>query len=601
MDPAAFLRSHPPFDRLRPDEVRLAEAALEIAYYPRGTRILHRGGERNAHLYVIRKGAARLERDGQLVQQLEEGDSFGFPSLIGRTGPSVDVTASEDVLAYRFHEDAFAQLMKSAGFAAFYVDSLSERLRAAAAAEQLPSGRDLATPVAQLNGRAPVTVARTVTVGEAARTMRDAGVSSVLVEGEPPGILTDRDLRGRVLAEGRGPDTPVTQAMSSPVKTLRAQATLLEALLFMLGHRVHHVPLVDAGRIIGIVTDTDVLRRHASSPVALRSSIEKSTQPRDLAGYAGELAGVVEALAWGGLEAAEIGRIVSHLNDAVVRRLLTLAEADLGPPPCAYAWIVFGSEGRMEQALLTDQDNALVYDDGAGAAAQDYFGRLARRVVDDLVGASFPPCRGGFMATGWHRPLSAWAELFHGWITRPEPRALLEAANFFDFRRVHGALDLGPLEAVLAGSGRERVFLAHLARAALTWEPPLGLLRTIKESDGGVDLKRGGLIAIVGLARVYALEAGRTERPTLERLAGAAEAGTLSAEGAATLAEAFRFLLRVRLRAQLRKLRAGETPDNRVSLDDLSALERSHLKDTFVAIRQLQEATALRFATARLA
>jgi CBS domain-containing protein len=601
MDPAAFLRSHPPFDRLRPEEVRLAESALEIAYYPRGTRILQRGGPRSAHLYVIRKGAVRLERDGQLVQQLEEGDSFGFPSLIGRTSPHVDVLAAEDVLAYRFAEDAFQRLMASPRFAAFFMDSLSDRLRAAASADQIPSGRDLATPIVQLNGRPPLTVPRHVSVGDAARRMRDAGVSSVLVEGEPAGILTDRDLRGRVLAEGRGPETPVTDVMSSPVKTLRAQATLLEALLFMLGNRVHHVPIEDAGRITGMITDTDVLRRHVSSPVALRSSVEKLERPADLAGYATELAGVIEALAWGGLEAAEIGRIVSHLNDAVVRRLLALAEADLGPPPCAYAWIVFGSEGRMEQALLTDQDNALVYADERGPEADGYFARLTQRVVDDLAGASFPLCRGGFMATNWRRPLSAWTALFHGWITRPEPRALLEAANFFDFRAVHGGLDLAPLEAVLAGSGREPLFLAHLARAALTWEPPLGLLRTIKETDGGVDLKRGGLIAIVGLARVYALEAGSTVRPTLERLAAAAAAGTLSADGAATLGEAFRFLLRVRLRAQLRKLRAGETPDNRVPLEDLSALERSHLKDTFVAIRQLQEATALRFATARLA
>jgi len=599
MEPAEFLRSQPPFDRLRPEDFRIAEESLEVAYFPSGATLLERGGPRSEHLYLIRKGAVRFERDGALVQELEEGDLFGFPSLIAKAAPHVDVVAGEDLLVYRIPEDAFLRLMKREEFSSFFLQDLAQRLRTAAAVETLPAGRDLAAPAEALVSRAPIFVRPYDTVEQAARTMRDLRVSSVLIETDPPGILTDRDLRSRVLAEGRGPDTPVAAVMTKPMKTLPASSTQLEVLVFMLEHHVHHVPLLAGDKIVGMVTDTDFLRRQANSPTSLLSGIEKLAQAESLANYGSELAGVIENLAWGGLEAAEIGRIVSRLNDALIARLLRIGEAQLGRPPCPYAFIVFGSEGRMEQALLTDQDNALVYGDDT-PEAKAYFAKLAQSVVDGLIAASFPPCKGGFMATNWHRPLAEWERLFRGWMQTPEPRALIEAANFFDFRAVGGTLSVSPLNEILYFAGRERTFLAHLARASLMFEPPLGLFRQVKEEEDGVDLKRGGIIPIVSLARLHALEAGTKARPTLERLSAAAAAGGLSKEGAETLAEAFRFLLRIRLRAQVKALRAGHSPGNSVQLEDLSPLERTHLKETFLAIREHQQATALNYAVSRI-
>ncbi len=254
----------------------------------------------------------------------------------------------------------------------------------------------------------------------------------------------------------------------------------------------------------------------------------------------------------------------------------------------------------MEQTLLTDQDNALVYGDDT-TEAKTYFAALTQRVVNGLIAARFPPCRGGFMATNWHRPLAEWIRLFHGLIRTPEPRALVEAANFFDFRPVHGDLSLEALRGVLLHAGGEKIFLAHLAKAALGFRPPLGLFRQIRAEEGGVDLKKGGIIPIVSLARLFALEAGVEARPTLERLAGAARAGALSHEGSETLSEAFRFLLRLRLQDQLRTMRIGQPPGHKARLEDVSPLERRHLKETFLAIREMQEATALRYAVERLA
>ncbi|HEX6850243.1 MAG TPA: putative nucleotidyltransferase substrate binding domain-containing protein [Candidatus Polarisedimenticolaceae bacterium] len=600
MEPIAFLRSHPPFDVLDSAAVRRIEENLEIEFAPAGALVLRRGGARSEYLYVVRKGTVRLERDGQVVQVLEEGECFGFPSLIGATAPHVDAIASEESLLYRIPGPVFSWLMQAPAFAEYFLVDLSERLRRSASVQPLPVGAELGTPVSTLPTRPPLRIAPERTVGEAARRMRDSGTSSLIVDGEPPGILTDRDLRSRVLAEGRGPETRVAEVATRPMKTLEARATLLDALLFMLEHRVHHAPLVDGDTITGVITDTDLLRLQVKSPLHVFRHVDRLEVPADLPRFAVELKAMVETLSWGGLGAAQIGPVVSRVHDALASRLLRAAEAEAGPPPGPYAWIVFGSEGRMEQTLATDQDNALVFA-GADGGGEAYFGALAERVVGWLEAASFPRCHGGFMATRWRKPLASWVATFRGWIETPEPRALLEALNFFDFRPVHGTLDLAPLHQLVLDAGREKVFLAHFARASLGLRPPLGAFRHIREDDGGVDLKKGGIVPIVSLARLYALEAGSASRPTLDRLEDAARAGTLSGEGAATLAEAFRFLLGLRLREQLRALRDGRRPSHRIPLESLSSLERSQLKDVFVAIRQIQEAAALRHSVERLA
>jgi CBS domain-containing protein len=254
----------------------------------------------------------------------------------------------------------------------------------------------------------------------------------------------------------------------------------------------------------------------------------------------------------------------------------------------------------MEQALLTDQDNALVYLEDSDEA-RDYFGTLADRVKNDLLRAGFPPCPGGYMATNWHRPLDEWIQLFKGWVETPDPQALLETAIFFDFRPVHGALSLEPLEQIIQEARKRHIFLGQLARSALEFRPPLGFFRRIiRDEDGRVDLKAGGVAPIVSLARVYALEAGARTRSTFMRLEAAAEANTLSQEGAETLAETYRFLLQLRLREQLATVQAGGIPDNKIRLQTLSPRENRHLKDAFLAIREMQDATSHRFRTDHL-
>jgi CBS domain-containing protein len=315
-----------------------------------------------------------------------------------------------------------------------------------------------------------------------------------------------------------------------------------------------------------------------------------------LAEYGDRLAHMARCLVDAGVDAAEIGRSVASTNDALAARLLWLAEAQLGPPPCPYAWLVLGSGGRQEQGLRSDQDNALAYAD-ATPEATEYFTALAQRVVAALLAAGFPLCPGGYMATTWQHTLDDWLGIFRRWVQRPEPRALVEAEVFLDFRRIHGQLSPRPLDAIISAKAPHGRFLVQMARAAVTFRPPLGLLGRVRARHDHVDLKRGGIAAIVLLARLYALAAGSVVRPTVDRLAAAAQTGTLGRGSADRLMQAYLFLTDLRLRTQLDQIAGGGRPDNQVRLDHLSSDDRQRLRSALRTVDDQQRVTALRFRT----
>ena len=598
-DHLAFLRSHPPFDQLGEEALACLVEAAEIVYLPRGERVLTQGGEPARWMYLIRKGAVRLERDGQVVMVLEDGDLFGFPSLTSGDPPAFDAVTAEDTLAYRLRESPCAGLLRETAWTEFVLQGLQERLRRTAVHE-VAGGGGLTDPVSELIQGPPIWLPPDATVKTAAGIMKEYGISSVLVSGTTTGIVTDRDLRGRVLAAGLGPETALDAVATRPVRTLPANAPLHEAMAYMVAHQIHHLPVTDEGGIVGVISVGDVLRHHSQSPLHLARRLGRVEKPEELDGYGDEVAATAGRLFDQGVDAGRIGRLIAGLNDTVVRNAVRLAERKAGPPPRAYEWIVFGSEGRMEQTLLTDQDNALIWAGGPDDGVARYFGRLAEHAVDTLLRAGFPRCRGGYMATNWALSMEAWQHQFRRWIELEEPTALVDAANFFDLRGVRGTLSLDPLLELLDHAGRNQIFLAHLAAASIRFRPPLGLFGRLKDHDGRVDLKRDGIIPIVGLARVYGLAAGSRARASHARLHDAAEAGIIASDDAATLSEALAFLLRLRLRAQLAARRDRQPLTNEVHLGSLSTLERRHLKEAFLLVRDAQDALAQRYRTERI-
>jgi CBS domain-containing protein len=596
IDPVAYVRATPPFHALPRPLFDGAMASLEVGFYPAGTWLVRVGGAPLERLYVIRAGSVRLERDGQAVQVLEEGETFGYTSLITRQA-TLDVVVEEDLLAYELPDPEFQRLRAAdAAFASHFAVGLAERLRNSL--EHSPVVRfqaDLSQEIGGLVRRPAIWVGEGATVAEAARLMRAEGISSVLVHGEPPGIVTDRDFANRVLAAGLGPQTPVATVASRPLRTLPADTAMHEAWTSLLESGAHHLPVTRGGEVAGVVTANDLLKASAQGPMAVLRQVERLPSRASLPGYGEKVAEMDAALLAGGLDAAVIAQLVSRLNDALLARILAWAEADLGPAPAPWAFVAFGSEGRREQTLLTDQDNALVWE-AEGEETRAWFVAFAERVNADLEAAGFPRCAGGYMARSWNGTLDAWVQRFEEWVDAPTPQALLHGAIFFDFRRVSGTLDLAPLEAVLADAVKKPVFVRFLARAALDFKPPPLLLITLR-GRSTVDLKLHGIAPVALLARCYGLEQGGARRSTLARLEAAAKAGTLPEDVYASVVDAYRFLVGLRLRRQLDRIAKGEPPGSTVPLAELTAVERGHVKDALRVVKTFQEAGALHFRT----
>jgi len=339
------------------------------------------------------------------------------------------------------------------------------------------------------------------------------------------------------------------------------------------------------------------LHQQAAGPMRVVEELQQIDELGPLDGYQHQMVTVVGRLIADGVDVQRITQAVAGVNDILTTRLLRLAEAELGQPPCGYAWLALGSHGRGEQVLSSDQDSALAFDDRERALGALYFPRLAGLIVPALARAGLPLCDGGYMATTWCRPISKFSGLFRGWVERPEPGALVKAEVFLDVRPVHGDLSVEVLDNILVGGGSRGQFLVQMARAAVRFTPPLGHFGRLRTKDSTIDVKRGGVAAIVLLARLYGLAAGSSARTTVARLEAAAEAGTLSRVGAANLAEAYSLFTALRLRHQVDQVAVGVAPDNLVRLDELTDDERGRLRDGLRVVRDVQEVSAMRFAT----
>jgi len=345
--------------------------------------------------------------------------------------------------------------------------------------------------------------------------------------------------------------------------------------------------------------DVVVFPESVASPLRVIDEIPSIRRLEPLDSYHGELVALIRQLLADAVDALEVTRTVGHLNDTLTSRLISLAEAELGTPPCRHAWLSLGSQGRGEQVLSSDQDSALAYE-GAGTDQHDfgdYFGPLAGLVVAALARAGLPLCAGGYMATNWCHPIEEFRRLFRGWVECPEPDALLRAEIFLDVRPVHGDLSIDVLDRILASGAYRPRFLVMLARAAVTFRPPIGRFGRLRVENSAVDVKRAGIVAIVLLARLYALAAGSSARTTALRLSDAATSGSIGRAGAANLTEGYGFLTGLRLRHQLAQASRGEPADNVVPLAELTAQEQQRLREVLRAVRDIQDLTASRFAT----
>ena len=418
-----FLHTVPPFNTLETEDLEKLSRKLEAAYYPQGKQIFESSPPPG--LAVIRKGAVRLvDQEHRFLDKRSEGELFGHSIYFHGDLKEYVAEAEEDCLLWHLTQDDFADLCEAYPLLEEYFSShLHTRLSAAAQV------RTTVTQVQDLLRREPVMVPCQTSIREAAQLMSRENVSSVLVmqDGELGGIVTDKDLRQRVIAAGLDSGQPICDVMTENPMWLPADSGIDAALLLMMRENCHHLPVVEDGRPVGLVTAGDILRSQSEHPLRLVRDIHKRDSVEQLVRLSRRLPSLFERMVTLGRDVEQIGRMVTHITDAFTIRLIQLAEEKLGEAPMHYAWVVFGSQAREEQTARTDQDNGLVLERKANEEEAEYFAKLTKFVCDGLDQLGYVYCPGEIMAlnVNWRVSLAKWKRHFDGWIDEPEPKSVM--------------------------------------------------------------------------------------------------------------------------------------------------------------------------------
>jgi len=563
------------------------------------------------HLYWLLEGSVQLLGiEGDALLTLQAGELFGLAQ-----GDSLRVHGAQALNACRYTRlDAHTvqALCREVPALGYFLNqtqggSCPPALSKVGGEEGDSALNLMTTPVRSLIKRDPITLAPHTSIREAAQVMSEKRVSSVMIveQGMLFGLITDRDLRNRVIAAGIDTARPIADIATLAPMSIDVKNPAFDALLLMARHNIHHMPVLDGQRIVGMITATDLTEQHSTSAVYLAGDIYKQTTLEGLQAVAIKIKRLQHSLAAAQASAYSTGHIITAITDAITSRLLHLGEARFGPAPVDYVWVAAGSQARNEQTAKSDQDNCMVLDDAYDESQHGaYFKALATFVCDGLDACGYVHCPGEMMAMTeqWRQPRRKWAEYFARWTGQPDPTALMLTCVFFDLRAIHGnhALLDGLRHNVLQQTKGNTLFLAHMVGNALLHQPPLGMFKGISsirsgEHKGTIDLKHTGVVPIVDLARVYALAGGDNAVNTQDRLAGSAAGGAISEQSSRDLRDALEFLAFLRIQHQARQIAAGQSPDNYLDPNDISNFERTQLKDAFNVVASLQHVLGQRY------
>ena len=593
VDLTRFLASVHPYDSLSDQQLQDLAEKCEAQTLTTGQTVFNIGDPATT-LFIIVSGEIEItDETGVQLSLLGPRNSFGERALLRGDAISRTATAMADATLIAVPSATFFALIDAHPS----VQKFFDRRR-----PQRTDRNDLSTlSVEQLMTRDPITCAPETPIRQAASLMHDKRISSICI-GEAvsfEGIVTLRDMNGRVVVKGVDASLPVYTIMTQEPLTLTPKALVTDVLHLMVERGIGHVPILDNGRLVGIVTQTDLTRAQAMTSADLVGRIARANTAADMARVTAEIPQLLVQLVETGNRHDVITRLITDIADTATRRLLKLAEAELGAPPVPYLWLACGSQGRQEQTGVSDQDNCLILSDDVTEADMDYFARLAKFVSDGLDTCGYFYCPGDMMATNprWCQPLKVWKQYFDGWIAKPNPEAQMLASVMFDLRPIGGDETLFETlqSETLKAASKNSIFTAHMIANSLKHTPPLGLLRGLATIRSGehrnqLDLKHNGVVPIVDLARVYTLQGQLKPVNTQARLEAAMEAGVLSKSGGTDLIDAYDLIASTRLEHQVARVKAGEKPDNYLNPSDLSDFERSHLRDAFVVVKTMQSA-----------
>lgn len=552
---ARFLAQRPPFDALAPDELGELVAQTQLEFYLSGAVILSEDGGPVTFLRVIHAGGVDIVHEGKLLDLLGPGDTFGHAAMLSGLPPGFEARATDDTLCYRIPVAVARPLLERA------------RSRELAVGAHGPAHQ----PIARLIRSPTVLCEPTENVREVAQRMTEAGAGCAIVDspGDGFGIVTDRDIRSKIVAGGMSADTPVAMVMTTPVFSVTPDRLGGEVLFEMLERDIRHAPVVtEHGRLIGVVEDADLFAVQARSWFGTRRSIAMAKDTEALAAIASRLSEVVAGLHASHLRAIEVARVMSALVDALTIRALELASASFELPADGLVWVAVGSQARRELTPASIARGAVVCSEPPPTGWLDSVSLTLKRC--GLIGEVIA-----------HSP-GQWTEL-----EEPDELAL---TVLVDRRALWGT----PREPLPVGDGKARArLLDALADRALAYSPPTGFdADAVLGADGTrsdrLDIRRAAVIPIVELARWGGAVAGEVEGSTADRLSAAAQDGALSEADARTLADAFELALELRIGHHMEQIAARFSPDDLLDPAAISPLTRDHLRDVFRAVAGVQ-------------
>lgn len=614
----SFLKKCPPFQFL--DETTLEKIAfnISIATYPKNTLILQQDGPPSEYLRIIKNGGVKVYRttpDGEeiLIDCRGECDSFGFLSLISKDRAKANIIAVDETICYLLNKETVLYLLETSSvFTEYFFKSHLEKYIDKPFGElkgkslyRNPDSILFRSRVEDIALKNVISVGESTTIQESAKLMAANKISSLIIinkEGLPVGIVTDRDLREKVVAKGMNVSDSIIKIMTQPLIHIDSQNYCFEAVLKMIRNSIHHIVVMRDGMLKGMLTNHDLMILQGTSPLSVVKDIENQTTIEGLIPESRNINKVIGLLLKEGARASNIAGIITEINDRLLKKLLEITEKQFGPPPLPYCWIVFGSEGRREQTFKTDQDNAIIYADPEtkeiSETAKNYFSSFSLSVKESLVKCGFPLCRGGYMASNpkWCQPLNVWRNYFSEWIYTPSPEAILASCILFDFRPLYGDFTMGMRlrEHLHRTLKNQEMFLKLMAHLTIKLRPPLGFFKTfIVEKTGEhknmLNLKFTCLAPLTNIVRLFSLENGVTETSTLDRLHALRGNHPIVNELGEDLEYAFEFLNLIRIRKQHAQIEAGIAPDNFLNPNELSNFEKKVFKESCQLISKIQD------------
>jgi CBS domain-containing protein len=633
-----FLKKYPPFDLIETSDLKKLASTVSMQYYEEGEVITAQNAMTYNYFFMVNKGSVQIiekrEDKDILIDKCDEGDIFGVRTAMTKSKYPASAIASEESLLYTFEMAFFNKLLETnpklslffaMGFASRISNMKNEN------GQNIQNQRNIlkqfkdqsvekhweidALKVDQL--KLIITCTPTHTIQQAAQMMATHNINTIIITNEtrkPLGIITDSDFRRKVVAKEDIIKTkPVTAIMSSPVKTIKADISVAEIMLKMVSHRVNNLVVTEDGTpetpVISVVSQRDVLIAQGNNPAVIAKHILKAESVEELQSLRNKVEHFTQSYLDQDINIAFVANVVSEINDLLVQKIISLAiqsleEQNFPQPHLQFCWLALGSEGRKEQMLRTDQDNALIYENpalGEQETAHVYFVMLAEKVNQMLVFCGFAECKLGLTAQNpqWCQSIAVWKTYFEQWIHLNDPNELIHQTIFFDFRPVAGDFSMADdlKQFIFEQIENQPSFLSIFAKAVLKSPPPLSFFRDyVVEKTGKYkdqfDIKTRAMMPLINAARVLMYDFKiKNYLSTMERFEAIAQLDEVLKPVCEASAMAFEILLRRRTVNGLTNKNNGQF----INPNDFNKLERQIVRNTFKTIEQIQQILASRY------